>query len=260
MYLHLFDADSQAIAGQGINSRTPSRGAEGSKSDYVRPLRRKSGMIIGARLDTTSRSRTANLVREFQGQLCQSYESLQNLDKVSSTKHKSGRNLKMKVGDRRVLKRLVPRKRKTAQPQCPKYNDNCHQKTRRIEDFKRTLKQKSSGPNVKKQEFRFTEKNRRYEAPGKFEYNRKDKKFPASTNYNKHYEAPVTKYESVQRYQDSAQKGYYNKNYEKHSNHDASKHAQTNYSKSQKFKEPPKETCTLIVKEGLRTKEIFLER
>ncbi|GFX50347.1 uncharacterized protein TNCV_338821 [Trichonephila clavipes] len=34
-------------------------------------------------------------------------------------------------------------------------------------------------------------------------------------------------------------------------------YAQTNYSKSQKFKEPPKETCTLIVKEGLRTKEIF---
>ncbi|GFW16495.1 uncharacterized protein TNCV_2351191 [Trichonephila clavipes] len=130
-------------------------------------------------------------------------------------------------------------------------------KLEEFEDFKRTLKQKSSSPFVKKQEFRFTEKNRRYEAPGKFEYNRKDKKFPASTNYNKHYEAPVKKYESVQRYQDSAQKGYYNKNYEKHSNHNASKHAQTNYSKSQKFKEPPKETCTLIVKEGLRTKEIF---
>ncbi|GFW57329.1 hypothetical protein TNCV_542431 [Trichonephila clavipes] len=131
------------------------------------------------------------------------------------------------------------------------------EKLEEFEDFKRTLKQKSSSPFVKKQEFKFTEKNRRYEAPGKFEYNRKDKKFPASTNYNKHYEAPVTKYESVQRYQDSAQKGYYNKNYEKHSNHNASKHAQTNYSKFQKFKEPPKETCTLIVKEGLRTKEIF---
>ncbi|GFT21986.1 peptidase A2 domain-containing protein [Trichonephila clavipes] len=131
------------------------------------------------------------------------------------------------------------------------------EKLEEFEGFKRTLKQKSSSPFVKKQEFRFTEKNRRYESPGKFEYNKKDKKFPASTNYNKHYEAPVTKYESVQRYQDSAQKGYYNKNYEKHSNHNASKHAQTNYSKSQKFKEPPKETCTLIVKEGLRTKEIF---
>ncbi|GFV58144.1 uncharacterized protein TNCV_687511 [Trichonephila clavipes] len=121
------------------------------------------------------------------------------------------------------------------------------EKLEEFEDFKRTLKQKSSSPFVKKQEFKSTEKNRRYEAPGKFEYNRKDKKFPASANYNKHYEAPVTKYESVQRYQDS---GYYNKNYEKHSNHNASKHAKTNYSKSQKFKEPPKETCTLIVKEG----------
>ncbi|GFU68075.1 uncharacterized protein TNCV_2824181 [Trichonephila clavipes] len=97
------------------------------------------------------------------------------------------------------------------------------EKLEEFEDFKRTLKQKSSSPFVKKQEFRFTEKNRRYEAPGKFEYNRKDK-FPASTNYNKHYEAPVTKYESVKRYQDSAQKGYYNKIYEKHSNHNASKH------------------------------------
>ncbi|GFT28599.1 transposon Tf2-6 polyprotein [Trichonephila clavipes] len=131
------------------------------------------------------------------------------------------------------------------------------EKQEEFEDFKRTLKQKSSSPFVKKQEFRFTEKNRSYKAPGKFEHNRKDKKFPASTNYNKHYEAPITKYESVQRYQDSTQKGYYNKNYEKHSNHNASKHAQTNYSKSQKFKEAPKETCTLIVKEGLRTKEIF---
>ncbi|GFV00772.1 retrovirus-related Pol polyprotein from transposon 17.6 [Trichonephila clavipes] len=129
------------------------------------------------------------------------------------------------------------------------------EKLEEFEDFKRTLKQKSSSPIVKKQEYKFTEKNRRYEAPGKLEYNRKDKKFPASTNYNEHYEAPVTKYESVQRYQDSAQKGYY----EKHSNHNASKHiyAQTNYSKSQKFKEPTKETCTIIVKEGLRTKEIF---
>ncbi|GFT60867.1 hypothetical protein TNCV_3615961 [Trichonephila clavipes] len=89
------------------------------------------------------------------------------------------------------------------------------EKLEEFEDFKRTLKQKSSSPFVKKQEYKFTEKNRRYEAQGKFEYNRKDKKFPATTNYNKHYEAPVTKYEYVQRYQDSTQKGYYNKNYEK---------------------------------------------
>ncbi|GFW79263.1 RVP domain-containing protein [Trichonephila clavipes] len=80
-------------------------------------------------------------------------------------------------------------------------------KLEEFEDFKRTLKQKSGSPFVKKQEFKSIEKNRRYEAPGKFEYNRKYKKFPASTNYNKHYEVPVTKYKSVQRYQDSAQKG-----------------------------------------------------
>ncbi|GFY03223.1 uncharacterized protein TNCV_1171831 [Trichonephila clavipes] len=47
------------------------------------------------------------------------------------------------------------------------------EKLEEFEDFKRTLKQKSSGPNVKKQEFKFTEKNhrknRRYEAPGKFD-------------------------------------------------------------------------------------------
>ncbi|GFX84350.1 peptidase A2 domain-containing protein [Trichonephila clavipes] len=58
------------------------------------------------------------------------------------------------------------------------------EKLEEFENFKRTLKQKSSSPFVKKQEFRFTEKNRRYESPGKFEYNKKDKKFPASTNYN----------------------------------------------------------------------------
>ncbi|GFW33976.1 uncharacterized protein TNCV_286601 [Trichonephila clavipes] len=71
------------------------------------------------------------------------------------------------------------------------------EKLEEFDDIKRTLKQKSISSFVKKQEFKSTEKNRRYEAPGKFEYNRKDKKFPASTNYNKHYEAPVTKYESV---------------------------------------------------------------
>ncbi|GFV00871.1 uncharacterized protein TNCV_1386851 [Trichonephila clavipes] len=42
------------------------------------------------------------------------------------------------------------------------------EKLEEFEDFKRTLKQKSSSPFVKKQEFKPTEKNRRYEAPGKF--------------------------------------------------------------------------------------------
>ncbi|GFX46556.1 hypothetical protein TNCV_4549951 [Trichonephila clavipes] len=123
------------------------------------------------------------------------------------------------------------------------------EKLEEFEDFKRT-ETKIERSICEETRIQIHKKNRRYEVPGQFEYNRKYKKFAASTNYKKHYEAPVTKYESVQRYQDSAQKGYYNKNYEKHSNHNASNHAQTNYSKSQKFKGPPKETCTLIVKEG----------
>ncbi|GFW21228.1 RVP domain-containing protein [Trichonephila clavipes] len=126
---------------------------------------------------------------------------------------------------------------------------------RRCELFR--IYSESSSPFVKKQEFRFTEKNRRYKAPGKFEYNRKDKKFPASTNYNKHYEAPVTKYESVQRYQDSAQKGYYNKNYEKHSNHNASKHMLRRTIQNRRNSKNLQKKLALIFKEGLRTKEIF---
>ncbi|GFX89410.1 transposon Ty3-I Gag-Pol polyprotein [Trichonephila clavipes] len=73
------------------------------------------------------------------------------------------------------------------------------EKLKEFEDVKKTLKQKLSNPFVKKQEFKPMEKTRRYEAPRKFEYNRTDKKFPASTNFNKHYEAPVTQYENVQR-------------------------------------------------------------
>ncbi|GFT28510.1 uncharacterized protein TNCV_429191 [Trichonephila clavipes] len=65
------------------------------------------------------------------------------------------------------------------------------EKLEEFEDFKRTLKQKSSSPFVKKQEFRFTEKNRRYEAPGKFEYNRKDKKFPASKRITTNITKPL---------------------------------------------------------------------
>ncbi|GFS86131.1 hypothetical protein TNCV_660271 [Trichonephila clavipes] len=83
-----------------------------------------------------------------------------------------------------------------------------------------------------------------YEAPGKFEYNRKGKKFPASTNYNKHYEAPTTKYNYVQRYQDNEQKVYYNKNFEKHSNYNDSKHAQTNYSNRRNSKNLQKKLHT----------------
>ncbi|GFV95945.1 uncharacterized protein TNCV_3606721 [Trichonephila clavipes] len=74
------------------------------------------------------------------------------------------------------------------------------EKLEEFEDFKRTLKQKSSSPFVKKQEYRFTEKNRRYEALGKFEYNRKDKKFPASTNYKQTLQSPC--YQSTNLFKD----------------------------------------------------------
>ncbi|GFT10130.1 hypothetical protein TNCV_1115621 [Trichonephila clavipes] len=82
----------------------------------------------------------------------------------------------------------------------------------------------------------------KYEAPGKFEYNRKDKKFPVS--YNKHY--VVTKY---------LFKDIYNKNYEKHSNHNASSNA--HYSKLQKFKEPPKETSHSSLRKVYVLKRFF---
>ncbi|GFT65540.1 hypothetical protein TNCV_4488041 [Trichonephila clavipes] len=108
--------------------------------------------------------------------------------------------------------------------------------------------------------FKSTEKNRRYEAPGKFEYNRKGKKFPASTNYNKHYEAPATKYNSVQRYQDNAQKVYYNKNFEKHSNYNASKHAQTNYSNRRNSKNLQKKLAHSSLRKAYVLKRYFLER
>ncbi|GFS69618.1 peptidase A2 domain-containing protein [Trichonephila clavipes] len=112
------------------------------------------------------------------------------------------------------------------------------EKLEEFEDFKRTLKQKSSSPFVKKQEFRFTEKNRRYEAPGKFEYNRKVR---ICSKISRQRAERVLQQKLRETLKSQCFQAY----------------AQTNYSKSQKFKEPPKETCTLIVKEGLRTKEVF---
>ncbi|GFU72330.1 hypothetical protein TNCV_4715411 [Trichonephila clavipes] len=71
---------------------------------------------------------------------------------------------------------------------------------------------------------------------------------------------PVTKNESVQDIKTVRRKGITTKLRETLKSQCFQAYAQTNYSKSQKFKEPPKEICTLIVKEGLRTKEIFFER
>ncbi|GFX31848.1 hypothetical protein TNCV_171811 [Trichonephila clavipes] len=136
------------------------------------------------------------------------------------------------------------------------------EKLEEFEDFKRTLKQKSSGPFVKKQEFKSTEKNRRYEAPGNFEYiTGKIRSFQLqqiTTNITKPLLPSLNLFKDIKT---ANRKGITTK-ITRHTQITMfpSKKAQTNYSKSQKFKEPPKETCTLIVKEGLRTKErYFLE-
>ncbi|GFU32825.1 retrovirus-related Pol polyprotein from transposon 17.6 [Trichonephila clavipes] len=99
------------------------------------------------------------------------------------------------------------------------------EKLEEFEDFKRTLKQKSSSSFVKKQEFKLTEKNR---SKNLFKVSRQRAERVLQQKLRE-----TLKSQCFQAY------------------------AQTNYSKSQKFKEPLKETCTLIVKEGLRTKEIF---
>ncbi|GFX69913.1 retrovirus-related Pol polyprotein from transposon 17.6 [Trichonephila clavipes] len=133
------------------------------------------------------------------------------------------------------------------------------EKLEEFEDFKRTLKQKSSGPNVKKQEFRFTEKNRRYEAPqenssitGKI---RSFQRQRMTTNITKPLSPSTNLFKDIKT---ARRKGITTKiTRNTQITMLPSIYAQTNYSKSQKFKEPPKETCTLIVKEGLRTKEIF---
>ncbi|GFX78490.1 retrovirus-related Pol polyprotein from transposon opus [Trichonephila clavipes] len=127
-----------------------------------------------------------------------------------------------------------------------------------FEDFKRTLKQKSSSPFVKKQEFRFTEKNRRYEAPGKSSITGKIRSFQRqriTTNITKPLLPSTNLFKDIKT---ARRKGITTKiTRNTQITMLPSIYAQTNYSKSQKFKEPPKETCTLIVKEGLRTKEIF---
>ncbi|GFU14428.1 uncharacterized protein TNCV_328911 [Trichonephila clavipes] len=104
------------------------------------------------------------------------------------------------------------------------------EKLEEFEDFKRTLKQKSSSPFVKKQEYKFTEKN-----------------------HSPCYQVRICSKISRQR----AERVLQQKLRETLKSQCFQAYAQTNYSKSQKFKEPPKETCTLIVKEGLHTKEIF---
>ncbi|GFR27146.1 hypothetical protein TNCT_445631 [Trichonephila clavata] len=92
------------------------------------------------------------------------------------------------------------------------------EKLEEFEDVKRTLKQKSSNPYVKKQEFKPMEKTRRYEAPRKFGITTKTTKNTQTSML------PSLLKRTIQ---------------------------------CHGFKERPTEICSLIVKEGLRTKEIF---
>lgn len=76
----------------------------------------KRGMIIGARLAGASVSRTANLVGVSRTTVSRTLSAYTKLGKVSSAKHNSGRKSKLSDRDRRVLKRIVARKRKTTLP------------------------------------------------------------------------------------------------------------------------------------------------
>ncbi|GFW70808.1 transposable element Tc1 transposase [Trichonephila clavipes] len=77
----------------------------------------KRGMVIGARLSAASMSRTFNLLGVLRTTVPRVMTDYTNLGKVSSAKPNSGRKLKLKDRDRRVLKRIVAQNRKTTLPQ-----------------------------------------------------------------------------------------------------------------------------------------------
>ncbi|GFX78134.1 HTH_Tnp_Tc3_2 domain-containing protein [Trichonephila clavipes] len=77
----------------------------------------KRGIIIGVLLVGASLSRTANLAGVSKTTVLKVMTAYTNLVKMSSAKHNSRLNSKLKNRDRRVLKSLVTRKHKSALPQ-----------------------------------------------------------------------------------------------------------------------------------------------
>ncbi|GBL86112.1 hypothetical protein AVEN_89145-1 [Araneus ventricosus] len=158
--------------------------------------------------------------------------------------------------------------------------DELAEKFQEYEDIKKTLKQKSSGTYFKgRQDFKGTEKYRKFESPRKFEHNCTDKNFSKSASYNQQHENQAKNYGNQQRSHRNSNRGYSRNNErEKYSSYNAPKHAETNYSKFRRFKDPEREsntikpkktmnsakvinksteTCAIIGKESLRTKEIM---
>ncbi|GFU30294.1 hypothetical protein TNCV_4116531 [Trichonephila clavipes] len=131
------------------------------------------------------------------------------------------------------------------------------EKLEEFEDFKRTLKQKSSSLFVEKQDTNSQRRIADIKHRENLSITEKIRSFQRqriTTNTTK----PLSPYESHSKdIKTTRRKGITTKLQETLKSQCFQAYAQTNYSKSQKFKEPPKETCTLIVKEGLRTKEIF---
>ncbi|GFT76298.1 transposable element Tc1 transposase [Trichonephila clavipes] len=74
-------------------------------------------MVVGARLTGVSSSRTINLVGVSGTTLSSVMTVYTDLGKVSSEKHNSKRKTKLKDHDKRMLKKIVTRKRKSTLPQ-----------------------------------------------------------------------------------------------------------------------------------------------
>ncbi|GBO33698.1 hypothetical protein AVEN_67242-1 [Araneus ventricosus] len=75
------------------------------------------GMIFGALLAGAPVSRTANLMGVSRTTVSRVMPAYTKLGKVASAKHNSGQKSKLTDRDRRALKRIVARKRKTTLPQ-----------------------------------------------------------------------------------------------------------------------------------------------